>query len=311
MALEILGLFSKRPEEDPSPAPQSGWQRFLSHASGSKSAYNEFRPEPQRPKRNYYRVLLTVALFALVLTLARLVGKQALPLLELVKESLPSSTEKIEAVLSQLHIGETEEKRPAKPPESHPPKRRHASREPEERAPVQALPPYKGMVRAHLTLTPLYSYRPFQVELNDAHGRRKMEVRDPKSLTVDIADPEPATLRITGGAEPASPPAAFSVNVDLSGPEADRIADVLHTADGVAHGDRTARQQQEKRSVGLAAVIDKTGAVTGIRRVSGSAALAQPAIETVRRTHYTPFFEKGQPVEMQTFIAVEFTIPQS
>jgi outer membrane biosynthesis protein TonB len=276
---------------------------------------SEFRPEPRRPKRNYYRLALGAALSILVVKLGSVVGKEAVPLLALVKEELPSPTEQIQAVMAQLHIGETERKRPAKLPETHPRKRHHVNQEVEqeveEEAPVAALPPYKGTVRAQLTLTPLYSYRPFQVELRDAHSRKKMEVGEPKPLTVDIDDPEPATLSIAGGAEPAPPPAAFSLNVDLSGPEADRIADVLEPTGGAIQNDPPARKYQDERSVGLAAVVDKTGRVASIRRVNGSAALAQAAIDTVRRTRYKPFLENGHPVEMQTFVTVEFTIPRN
>jgi hypothetical protein len=312
MAVEILGLFRNRPEDDPPPPkPEPGWQRFIAHSSDSELDDSEFRPEPRRSKRNYYRLALGVALSILVVTLARVVGKEALPLLSLVKEDLPSTSEQIQAALAQLRIGETEERRPAKPPEIHPRKRHHVSREVDEEAPVAALPPYKGTVRALLTITPLYSYRPFQVELKDAHSRKKMEVGEPKQLTVDIDDPEPAMLLMAGGAKPAPPPAAFSVDVDLSGPEANRIADVLEPAGGAAQSDPPVRKHQDERSVGLAAVVDKTGRVASIRRVNGSSALAQAAIDTVRRTRYQPFLENGHPVDMQTFVTVEFTIPQS
>ena len=165
------------------------------------------------------------------------------------------------------------------------------------------------MVRAQLTLTPLHSLRAFQVELKDARSRKKMEVGESKALTVDIDDPKPATLRITSGAEPAEAPAAFSVYIDLSGPEADRVADVLQPTGSTAQsGPRVARSRQDENWVGLSAVIDKTGGAAQLRRLNGSAALAQAAIDTVRRMHYQPFIENGQPVEMDTFITVEFTI---
>jgi TonB family protein len=310
--VEILGLFSdRRPEEDLRPEPQSGWRRFLAASSTSKLDGRKFRPEPRRPKRKYHRFVLGTALFILVLGLAKIVAKEMPPLLALVEESFTLPTEQIQALLTQLHIDENENKHPLNPPETHPRNPHHVSRELEKDTPRAVLPPYNGTVRAQLTLTPRYSYHPFQIELKDAHTRKKMELGEPRPLTVDIDDSEPATMRIESGTEPAPAPAAFSVNVDLSGPEADRIANVLEPADGGAGGYRAARKRQDETSVGLAAVVDKNGAVTSVRRVSGSAGLAQAAIDTVRRTRYKPFLDNDHPVEMQTMITVEFTIPQN
>jgi len=125
--VEKLGLSANHPEQDMRSQQQSGWRRFLTHRAGSELNDSEFRSQPHRPKRNSYRLVLGIALSILVVILARVVGKEVPPLLALVEEDLPSSTEQIHAFLAQLHIGQTDEMRPALPPQTHRSKR-HVSR---------------------------------------------------------------------------------------------------------------------------------------------------------------------------------------
>ncbi len=302
--MEILGIFRKTESEEPSESSQPGWRRFLSRSSAGEFDDSEFRPEVARPKPNYYRMALGASLTVLVAVLGMHVSKLVPPLFGIVKEELPSPSAEIKAVLANLHLADEEVKRPpAKLPEAKA-HRKHRGGNTAAASEAELMPPYQGTVRAELKVTPLTALRPFQIEVKDTHKREKMEVA-PKQLTIDIDDPAPAMLRETAAPDP-SVPAAFTYYVDLSGPEADRVADVI-----APERNPEAAKKDVVRSVGLLAIVDKSGHISNIRRVNGSSALAQAAIDTVRRARYQPFYEKGHAVEMQTGIVVNFTVPQS
>ncbi len=303
--MEILGIFRKTESEEPSGSSYSGWRRFLSRSSAGEMDDSEFRPEVPRPKPNYYRMALGASLTVLVVVLGMHVSKLIPSLLAIAKEEIPSPGQQIQAVLAQFHLSDQEVKRtPVKleAPKQH---KKHHGSSIAQQGETEVIPAYQGTVRAELKVTPFKAMRPFQVEVKDTHRRQRMEVA-PKTLTIDIDDPQPAMLRETAAPDPSAP-AAFTYYVDLSGPEADRVADVI----APERNPEAASKKNLIRSVGLVAVVDKAGHISNIRRMSGSSALAQAAIDTVRRARYQPFYESGRPVEMQTGIVVSFSIPQS
>lgn len=67
---------------------------------------------------------------------------------------------------------------------------------------------------------------------------------------------------------------------------------------------RTARVQGE---VLLAAIIGKDGRIQNLRLVSGHPMLARAALEAVSQWRYRPYVLNGEPVEVDTTIAVRFT----
>ncbi|HVO80914.1 MAG TPA: TonB family protein [Terriglobales bacterium] len=62
-------------------------------------------------------------------------------------------------------------------------------------------------------------------------------------------------------------------------------------------------------AVELEANISKDGSITKIKVLSGSAVLAQAAVDAVRRWKYQPYFLNGEPVDIQTQITVNFKLP--
>jgi outer membrane biosynthesis protein TonB len=301
--VEILGIFRKTESEGSPERSQPGWRRFLSRSSASEIDDSEFRPEVPRPKPNYYRMALGASLTVLVVVLGLHVSKLIPPLFAIVKEEVPSPQSELQAMLAKFHLADSEVKRPpAKLPETKARRKHHGGNGAAEGA-AEAMPPYQGTVRAELKVVPVKTLHPFQVEVRDTHRRQKMEVT-PKELTIDIDDPQPAMLRETAAPDPSA--ATFTYYVDLTGPEADRVADVI-----APERNPEAKSGKSNRDVTLAAVVDKAGHISSIRRVNGSSALAQAAIDTVRRARYQPFYENGRAVEMQTGIVVKFSIPQS
>jgi protein TonB len=58
----------------------------------------------------------------------------------------------------------------------------------------------------------------------------------------------------------------------------------------------------------LAATITKTGAVQNLQVVSGPPMLRQSALDAVRNWLYKPYLLNNQPTEVQTTIAVDFSL---
>jgi len=281
--------------------PDPSWRRYLSDSARQRHDDREFRPESEQPRRTPARIALTAALGVLVIGLLVVVSKEFIPL----AQSIPSPIEGFQAgfqsVLAEFHLHGDEDKKSNNVVVAVPKKRSrggHGVSEPEGDEP---LPPYKGVIHADLSITPLNTVRPFKVQVEDGHKRQNLEITA-KPLIVDIDEPDQAVMQTSMHEDAAQP---FDLAVDLSGPEADRVANVL------TNGNQGVPARNIERHVGLLAVIDKSGKVTNVRRVNGSAALAQAAIDTARRSHFRQFYQNGKPVEMQTSISVSFTIPQS
>ena len=60
----------------------------------------------------------------------------------------------------------------------------------------------------------------------------------------------------------------------------------------------------------LKAIIAKDGTIKELELVSGHPMLTQNAIQGVRQWRYRPFLLNGEPVEVETNVAVIFQIPQ-
>ena len=70
-----------------------------------------------------------------------------------------------------------------------------------------------------------------------------------------------------------------------------------------------AREQHIQGPVVVDALVDKDGAVELVKVVSGDPELALAATDAVRHWRFKPYRQHGQPVEFQTRITVNFTLP--
>jgi protein TonB len=90
----------------------------------------------------------------------------------------------------------------------------------------------------------------------------------------------------------------------------------LRVSSGVAQGlkthDVTPKYPAEAREKGiygdvvLQATIDTKGEITNIKLVEGEPILAAAAIKAVQQWKYRPYILKGEPVEVQTTIKIQF-----
>jgi TonB family protein len=69
-----------------------------------------------------------------------------------------------------------------------------------------------------------------------------------------------------------------------------------------------AKQMKVQGAVVLEALIGRKGNIQGIQVLSGPAILSEAAREAVRQWHFKPYYQRGQPVETQARITVNFTI---
>ena len=71
-----------------------------------------------------------------------------------------------------------------------------------------------------------------------------------------------------------------------------------------------ARQARIQGSVILQVVINKSGDVANIQLYSGHPMLAPAAIDAVKQWKYKPYLLNGEPVEVETRVTVNFTLPE-
>jgi protein TonB len=71
-----------------------------------------------------------------------------------------------------------------------------------------------------------------------------------------------------------------------------------------------ARRQRIQGAVVLEVRIGRDGAIQGVKLVSGQPALANAAIVAVKQWRFKPRVVRGQPVEMQTRITLNFRLPR-
>jgi len=71
-----------------------------------------------------------------------------------------------------------------------------------------------------------------------------------------------------------------------------------------------ARQIRRGGKVELHALIATDGSVESLEVVSGEPLFVESALEAVRQWRYKPTYLNGQPVEIDTFITVIYTIEQ-
>jgi TonB family protein len=70
-----------------------------------------------------------------------------------------------------------------------------------------------------------------------------------------------------------------------------------------------ARQQGVQGSVVLDAVVGADGAVRGLNPISGDQQLRSAAIAAVQQWHYKPYVVNGTPVDFETTVTINFTLP--
>jgi protein TonB len=131
--------------------------------------------------------------------------------------------------------------------------------------------------------------------------------------TVEPTAPDAVTADSTSGDKAISGLMSMPSGVPQAAPGA------LKVSQGVSQGllikkvapiyPPRAMQTHVQGSVQLLATISKDGDITHVKLLNGEQVLAQSAIDAVKQWKYKPYLLDGQPMEIQTQITVNFTLP--
>jgi protein TonB len=154
-------------------------------------------------------------------------------------------------------------------------------------------------------------------------GRVPLQVQSGKRLDHEAnasdapdAGPAPSIGAVTSGGtgnELSTLVASTPATLPSAAPEAVRISQ------GVSQGlllkrvqpvyPQQARQARIEGTVELLATIGKDGSIKDVKVVSGPPILGKVAVDAVRQWKYKPYYLNGDPVEVQTQIALNFRLP--
>jgi len=156
--------------------------------------------------------------------------------------------------------------------------------------------------------------------ITDASDALVVKAEGPKPVA-----PKPAPQEV---AEPAAPPLdvasdssdkAISGLVDAPAAVPHAGPQTLKVSQGVSQGllmkkvapvyPPQAVQMHVQGSVQMLASISKDGNITDVKLISGDAMLARAAMDAVKQWKYKPYYLDGQPMEIQTQITVNFSLP--
>jgi len=68
------------------------------------------------------------------------------------------------------------------------------------------------------------------------------------------------------------------------------------------------KQMHREGRVELRAIIGTDGNIQSLQVVAGDPLFVQSAVEAVQQWHYKPTYLNGQPVEIDTYITVDYTM---
>ncbi len=145
-----------------------------------------------------------------------------------------------------------------------------------------------------------------------------------ESAVAKNGEPSPNGTAETPSSVPSGVPGGVSNNVvdvvkNIPVAEPKIAAQKVRVSSGLAQGllvhqvtpqyPARAKQMHIQGSVVLEAVIRKDGTVQNLHALSGSPLLVQAAMDAVRQWRYKPYLLNGEPVEAETQINVNFTLP--
>lgn len=84
------------------------------------------------------------------------------------------------------------------------------------------------------------------------------------------------------------------------------VAEGLKIHDEQPHYPREAREKGIQGDVLLQATIDTKGNLANLKAVQGDPILVKAAVDAVKKWKYRPFILKGEPVEVETTIKIQF-----
>ena len=244
--------------------------------------------QPASPDAEVQRKRMLIALGILLVALAAVILKDWdfwFPPSGEVQEAAirtKSKSKSMVTAIASLPATPTRERKPAKSP-----------------APAAAaVPPAAIAERAALP--------PLQVEV--VAGNRHIDVpAKSNAIRLDVGSGATASASSAAASAPNAPVSAKTTNAG------DRVQLSPQTAQNVSvsvppNYPLLARQMKVQGAVSLQALISRDGTIQELHILNGPAILAAAAREAVKQWRFKPYLQKGQPVETQARITVNFTI---
>jgi TonB family protein len=122
---------------------------------------------------------------------------------------------------------------------------------------------------------------------------------DPPAQTEQQAKPE-QPAQTDQQANPEQPPKPMRLRVSTG------VAEGLKIHDVTPRYPAEARQQRIQGDVLLQATIDTKGNLVKLKVVQGDPILVEAAVDAVKKWRYRPYLLKGEPVEVETTIRIQF-----
>jgi protein TonB len=254
-------------------------------------------PTPVKPKktgfrgRDHWTAMLTVVVIGLALLLGWMVGRAGW--------EMALSTAKTKAEPAQVQEDASQQTAPndatAAPPASKPEKKEVSSSQPKTGKPTASKPSESASKKADESgVVPpggLVVSQNGKVIFQMLPGKSKGK----KTESANATDPNTAAAGSESKPVSLSPDTASTYLLQRVEPQ---------------YPDE-ARQQRIQGSVVLDAVVGADGAVRGLNPISGDPRLRSAAIEAVQQWHYKPYVVNGTPVDFETTVTINFTLPQS
>jgi protein TonB len=148
--------------------------------------------------------------------------------------------------------------------------------------------------------------------LKPAPSQKVLKVGNaPASSAADTVDAQAPSM--IGIASTTAPP-AFTSNTAVP-----RSAQSMNISQGVARGllitkvqpiyPKTALNLRVEGTVELLATISRTGDISSVKVLSGNSQLTKAAADAVKQWKYKPYLLNGEPVDIQTQVTINFSLP--
>jgi len=168
---------------------------------------------------------------------------------------------------------------------------------------VQLVSGHPMLAPAAIAAVKQWKYQPYLVNGDPA------DVETAVQVNFKIADD---TSALQGGVPAQGSAGSSSETVGLAAPRV-RVSEAVMRSFRIVKVDPiyppSAIQEALQGQVTLDVLIDKSGDVAKISVMSSHPVFAQPAIDAVKQWRYTPYLLNGEPVDVQTIVRMNFTLP--
>jgi TonB family protein len=155
-------------------------------------------------------------------------------------------------------------------------------------------------IKRFLAFATVFALAPLALAQTEQPAKPDSQAKpDPPAQTEPQAKPD-QPVQPDPQAKPEQPPSPMRLRVSTG------VAEGLKTHDVAPKYPREAKARGIQGNVLIQATIDTKGNLTKLKIVQGNPILAEAAMEAVEQWKYRPYVLKGEPVEVETTIRIQF-----